>query len=798
MAARFPSAALLLPALLLCASALAGEIPAVDLDSPDTRYPYRMILDLNISVPSGQHSGSGPTAATIDIDGDGRPEYLHSTKNGLLCESWTDGSPVAGWQVNLPPAFNQGNQTVHICEIGDVDGNGGPDQSLLGQRDDPRRWRLWILDPREAKILAEHELPLGPDNRPDGHWDGRYRVLGSTPHPGAAGGRALILLSDVGYDLEPRGISALDPLSGREIWNHAMGCNPALEGCLLTDLDGDGRAEVVVVGNAPDNLGGRTVNGTSDDMLHVIVLDSGGELLWRRRICPAFARGYAVAADVDGDGRPEVCVSVDCSGDRGGVYVFSAAGDSLHYCPVARTVRGMAALPSPGGGGDMLYVGTRLGEIRRLRLIDGELAEDLRARTDGLVEVLFGADILPEPGTELLVSSAPGDHYVLGADLRPLARQTDDSLLLGLQGDCVVWEVQPGDSRLLVLGDDRSIGRAFRFEPAEPEPADLRWLLLAVFPAGAAAVAVFRRRVRNGVRPEEDPEVLRELRLRLLDNLELSNHGAIGALRSLRRTAWLCEAASSDPDRYADLKPRLEETWSDCRDRALPVQRANLQLAGRAGIDPDLVGNLDRALKAVSSALESLAGRGFPPEKTREAGAELSALSAATEAAAQDLRTAVGAYFRADVGAAVDRILLARRDEIDRAGVRVARTVRSGKGPWCRIDPGELAFVLENLVANALRALDGASVREIAVEWEEADNMVRIRVRDTGCGIRPEDRRRIMESRASDRPGGGLGLPRSVEILRKYGASLAVESGEPGSGATFLLSVPAAGPAVED
>lgn len=69
------------------------------------------------------------------------------------------------------------------------------------------------------------------------------------------------------------------------------------------------------------------------------------------------------------------------------------------------------------------------------------------------------------------------------------------------------------------------------------------------------------------------------------------------------------------------------------------------------------------------------------------------------------------------------------------------------------------------------------------------DSLILLQVQDTGCGIAPDDRELVLETRMSTREGGGLGLPESRRRLRKHGGSLAVTASRAGAGTTLTVSV---------
>ena len=102
----------------------------------------------------------------------------------------------------------------------------------------------------------------------------------------------------------------------------------------------------------------------------------------------------------------------------------------------------------------------------------------------------------------------------------------------------------------------------------------------------------------------------------------------------------------------------------------------------------------------------------------------------------------------------------------------------------------DLEQVILNLLTNAREAtLPGG---RIAVVVEPAPEILRISIRDTGCGILPEDLPRVMEPFFTTRPhGNGLGLPICRSILWEIGGTITLES-EPGVGTRVELTLPLA------
>ncbi len=125
-------------------------------------------------------------------------------------------------------------------------------------------------------------------------------------------------------------------------------------------------------------------------------------------------------------------------------------------------------------------------------------------------------------------------------------------------------------------------------------------------------------------------------------------------------------------------------------------------------------------------------------------------------------------------------------------GVQV--DVRSpGAGLRVRADESELQQALINLLLNAIQAC--AAGGRVTVGTEDGRtggrDVVRIRVRDEGCGIAPEHQQRIFEPFFSLRNGGtGLGLFLSLNFVRAWGGDIVVDSA-PGAGSTFQIVLPA-------
>jgi signal transduction histidine kinase len=108
-------------------------------------------------------------------------------------------------------------------------------------------------------------------------------------------------------------------------------------------------------------------------------------------------------------------------------------------------------------------------------------------------------------------------------------------------------------------------------------------------------------------------------------------------------------------------------------------------------------------------------------------------------------------------------------------------------GLHIRAGEAEFQNALINLTLNAVQACRPGG--RVSVKMEGGEQL-RIHVADNGCGIAPENLRRIFEPFFSLRQGGtGLGLFLTLNSVRRWGGDIHVESAA-GEGSTFEILLP--------
>ncbi|WP_170162370.1 PAS domain S-box protein [Caldimonas tepidiphila] len=159
-----------------------------------------------------------------------------------------------------------------------------------------------------------------------------------------------------------------------------------------------------------------------------------------------------------------------------------------------------------------------------------------------------------------------------------------------------------------------------------------------------------------------------------------------------------------------------------------------------------------------------------------------------------ELRTA-----RLEVAEAIARSVEIARPVLEQGAHRLVLDV-----PACGLpvegDADRLSQVVSNLLVNAAKFSPERSTVRLGA-WAEADDTVRVSVRDEGQGIAPDMLARIFEAFVQDgrgkdqsRSGLGLGLAIARNLVRLHGGSIEARSEGIGRGAEFLISLPRAEP----
>ena len=123
--------------------------------------------------------------------------------------------------------------------------------------------------------------------------------------------------------------------------------------------------------------------------------------------------------------------------------------------------------------------------------------------------------------------------------------------------------------------------------------------------------------------------------------------------------------------------------------------------------------------------------------------------------------------------------------------LKLATDVQVTESMLCRSDAFRIKQIVNNLVGNAIKYTDKGEVR---VGVSIANRQLAISVKDTGCGMTPDELHTVFNAftrlpGAQGKEGVGLGLTITREIVTLLGGEINVQSAK-GKGSTFTVSLP--------
>ncbi len=145
----------------------------------------------------------------------------------------------------------------------------------------------------------------------------------------------------------------------------------------------------------------------------------------------------------------------------------------------------------------------------------------------------------------------------------------------------------------------------------------------------------------------------------------------------------------------------------------------------------------------------------------------------------------------------IEEIVRVVRHNLEMNGIEIHTSLDESIGTVSG-DHRQLQQVFLNLINNAAAAISGGGTLTVTTRLEKGGRWASARVRDTGCGIQPQDLDHIFEPFYTTKPEGegtGLGLFVSYGIVGRYGGTIECQShttetpGRP-RGTTFTVKLP--------
>ncbi|HET9929719.1 MAG TPA: VCBS repeat-containing protein [Polyangiaceae bacterium] len=299
------------------------------------------------------HAGFDQNIALGDVDGDGIADLLAPQDNAYV--SLHHGTGVAFNAASIfrgrtkflgirflldyalaqqgyaddEEASNQAHFTDTAPAIVDVDGDGKNELVMVSsvqnaaQTDRERGVALWVVR-NDGTRPAAWVKPFHAPNFIDGLWDPGDNIVATTNQVTVADIDAASRGFEfifAGFDGKLHAVSS----DNRELWSYSFTTSKAVltGGVVAADLSGDGIPELVF-----------NTYSTAADASALYVLGADGKLLHRVALPDRGAMPVPTIADVDGDGDLEIVVSLKDGVDKmRQVFVYSVAGSSTNCMP---------------------------------------------------------------------------------------------------------------------------------------------------------------------------------------------------------------------------------------------------------------------------------------------------------------------------------------------------------------------------------------------------------------------------------------------------------------------------------
>ena len=785
-----------------------------------------------------------------DLDGDGADEFmlwenkpLESRESSyLLIEKFRRNSTIAHKPF-------KGNITLPMIGDWDQDGTNevfisiaGSDTSwlyIIDHRGNPVLKHIAAVRPHKAitswecQVVPEHLIDINND----GHLDLIYRL-------------------NTGFAYQPRDVVVFDIYNNRAIRSWATGLY--ITKTILEDIDGDGKREFIIGSTSPANskkyVGGNSViNGTDDSAARIDALSLEMVQKKGKRLGGEYADMNFILYDYNNTGRKDIVLSFSSHNEKkelGYVAVWDYQSNSLlNRRQVEKETSGnMVVLPRINGGGEEIIIGWEDGT---LEILGPTLEVKVSKQIPGLTHQRFRLyDVDDDGREEIIVSGTYRDRsasLVLDRDLRVVALSEKDLSVQQI--------VDPGYSeKKLLLGygflDVKSVTQLLEIKRQIRLPFTIPWAgLIAGIIIGAGLLMIRDGFGRNSGNDESHRKILAACGL---PALIIDRKGLIKQIN--QRACLLADAlpdeAAGSPyisvfngvawQKFRDIITRALADRGEPLTEEVTINVGGLQSDMLISVNPLQLGFRSTGrlvlvfdVTEVAQTKRAVAWASMAQKLAHEIKTPLSTVMLSTQHLQMeceenaDIHTKLNKYIQriytqvARLQKLTDSFLKFSRIEAPRCEALAINellqewlkenTFKVGSAvnvelqladdiPAVSGDLQQLNIVIQNLIENSLKAMDGKGVLTIAtrlvqsLHTENSDlpgSGVQIEISDTGKGMSPDELEKLFMPFFSRAPGGtGLGLVITKKIIDDHQGVIKVES-EQGIGTRVLVTLPA-------
>ncbi len=273
----------------------------------------------------------------------------------------------------------------------------------------------------------------------------------------------------------------------------------------------------------------------------------------------------------------------------------------------------------------------------------------------------------------------------------------------------------------------------------------------------------------------------------LLQLLVSFSHGE-WALRSLNSLQLFFKNYSKEnlsSEKYlTQLMSRIDTFWELTSVNIDRIIKLNEKLKLDAVRNEEMKASFDRVLSFLKRIKDKNALRNMEDYKFIDCSNEFDKIKSLIV----DLRTAVYSGFSCDIYEVLDKFIELYENDLTQKRIKLNVT-RKSDIRTVLIRPHEFIDALDNLITNAVRAVEGCKTKEISIVIKSVTPKVHIDFADTGHGIKKESWKEIFERGFSTGGSTGEGLYQAKSMIEKYGGRIYVKSSTPSQGTVFTIEI---------
>ena len=722
-----------------------------------------------------------------DLDGDGNEEYIDSIPGqGIVVVNFDGEKPVT--TVHL-----HSGEIVGHTRLVDISGDQAP-EIIVPMRQKNLRWlEVYSVHHRFGAFDCVLEFATETISGRDFNEDGKYDIA---IHDIAAADFNDDGIKDVIADVwseedeAPRGIWVFAGGSGQFLWNYET-AGPAayLYPC---DVDKDGSKELFITTWSPDN--DNEANGMTDSLAYLISLDSFGKLRWRYIIGGGFNSTALLLARINGDTSWTIFNTLASGNSNNKTTSYQI--EKRH----ASSGKVLKFFPSQAGIDINTIVDLDRDGDPEIVASDGENNLLLLSHDLELLDSKKFPQKYKSPKVYKIFDLDRDGRYEMIALCRNHALVLDDkfnikgSIKMGIGhfGDATHFFTHPvfGPCLFILHRHQGEIAGGTTYQILTHRSASIlgieltssRIALSLAFGGFAALFFFWGLPQLNQQRKKQATIHLKERRDSLLQTLAAFGHGQT-AMENLDRLCLLFKNIPSDES--SNYTERLNETT----DAYLHFTDQHLhQISNRAAfarINEKIV----NAFKSHAAKLtQQVSAYKNHTSSVDVLSSDIPKYVDAVQTDLKNIQHELKVDYATDIIGAIKNVMSATDAEVRDNHVAIKKFDISGSiDIRAFIDPTEFQTIFQELIRNAVHAMQTSEHKELSFHISSEDERVIIDITDTGCGMSDDMKTRIFDRDVTSKKDGGYGLYHAKNILQKYGGKLRVFYTEPGRGTTMRL-----------